>query len=142
MNKILKNTPVTVLGAASKKALPAALFSGFIATACLVIAPAFADGDECRDPVTDWQPKEQLRQKVEAKGWEVKRIKVDDGCYEIKGYDRKGHEIEAKFSPASFEVIEFEIKFNGAGDASDYLDLGPSDSTRQPTKAKPKVTIK
>ena len=123
----------------SKKTQFTALFSGLVATSCLVIAPAFAGGDDCTDPVTDWQPKEQLRQKVEAKGWEVKRIKVDDGCYEIKGYDRKGHEIEAKFSPASFEVIEFEIKFNGAGDASDYLDLGPSDSTRQPTKAKPKV---
>ena len=126
----------------SKKTQFTALFSGLVATSCLVIAPAFAGGDDCTDPVTDWRPKEQLRQKVEAKGWEVKRIKVDDGCYEIKGYDRKGHEIEAKFSPASFEVIEFEIKFNGAGDASDYLDLGPSDSTRQPTKAKPKVTIK
>jgi hypothetical protein len=86
---------------------------------------------------------------VENKGWDVKRIKVDDGCYEIKGLDRNGHKVKAKFSPASLRVIELEIKFDGSGDASDYLDLGIQNSTeksdmnpeKKTSKNKPKATI-
>jgi hypothetical protein len=96
--------------------------TAFIAS-CLLSGTVLAK-DDCTDPVTGWQPKEQLRQIMEDKGWDVKRIKVDDGCYEIKGLDRNGHKVEAKFSPASLRVIELEIKFNGSGDTSDYLDLG------------------
>jgi|TARA_R110001592_G_scaffold274150_1_gene541115 hypothetical protein len=106
------------------------LITAFIAS-CLLSATALAK-DDCTDPVTDWQPKEQLRQIMEDKGWDVKRIKVDDGCYEIKGLDRNGHEVEAKFSPASLRVIELEIKFNGSGDTSDYLDLDVQNGPKEP----------
>ena len=124
----------------------------FIA-ACLLSSAALAD-DDCKDPLTGWQPKEQLRQKMVDKGWDIKRIKVDDGCYEVKGRDRNGHRVEAKFSPASLELIELEIKFDGAGGA-DYLDLGGSgdgggsegkgflkkSSERGALQSKPRVSI-
>jgi hypothetical protein len=106
------------------------LITAFIAS-CLLSGAALAK-DDCTDPVTDWQPKEQLQQMMEDKGWDVKRIKVDDGCYEIKGLDRNGHRVEAKFSPASLKIIELEIKFNGTGDTSDYLDLDIQNSPEKP----------
>lgn len=119
-------------------------------TSCLISGAALA-GDDCTDPAVDWQPKERLRQMMTDKGWDVKRIKVDDGCYELKGLDRKGRRVEAKFSPASLVILELEIKFDGAGDASDYLDLGISNSPEKSdtnlnsnntsSKNKPKVTI-
>lgn len=125
------------------------LMTTFI-TSCLLSGAALAK-DDCTDPVTDWQPKEQLRQMVENKGWDVKRIKVDDGCYEIKGLDRNGHQVKAKFSPSSLRVIELEIKFDGSGDTSDYLDLGIQsnpeksgrnlNSERKASKKKPNATI-
>jgi hypothetical protein len=79
--------------------------SGFIASAVLLSLSlsgyAVADED-CSDPVADWQPRETLRQQVQQQyGWSVQRIKVDDGCYEIRGLDRKGNAIEASYSPAS-----------------------------------------
>ncbi|UZE96149.1 PepSY domain-containing protein [Alkalimarinus alittae] len=100
------------------------LFITAVITSSLLSGAALAK-DDCTDPVKDWQPKEQLQQLMVDKGWDVKRIKVDDGCYEVKGLDRSGHEVEAKFSPASFNILELEIKFTGSGDASDYLDLKP-----------------
>lgn len=107
-------------------------------TSCLMSGVALA-GDDCTDPAVDWQPKERLRQMMIDKGWDVKRIKVDDGCYELKGLDRKGHRVEAKFSPASLEIIELEIKFNGSGDTSDYLGLGlQNDYETRDTKLNPK----
>lgn len=93
-----------------------------VAIASFFVSGALLAGDDCVDPVAEWQPKEELRQMMESKGWQVKRIKVDDGCYEVKGLDRDGHEVEGKFSPATLKIVELEIKFNGSEDASTYLD--------------------
>src|SRR5690606_40075276 len=60
----------------------------------LIAGPALAD-DDCNEPVADWQPREVLQKQLEDKGWQVKRIKVDDGCYEVKGIDRNGNRFEA-----------------------------------------------
>ena len=114
---------------------------------CLVSGVAKADDDDdCTDPVSQWQPREQLGQMMEDKGWDVKRIKVDDGCYEVKGFDRKGNRVKATFSPASLKIMELEIKFNDSADASDYVDFGkaisPMKSGRDKTKTKPTVHIK
>jgi len=86
----------------------------------LIAGPALAD-DDCNEPVADWQPREVLQKQLEDKGWQVKRIKVDDGCYEVKGVDRNGNRFEAVYAPASLKIRELEIKFDGKGDAADYL---------------------
>ncbi|WP_210644497.1 MULTISPECIES: PepSY domain-containing protein [unclassified Pseudomonas] len=99
---------------------------GFIASTALVSVLingyALAD-DDCSEPVSDWQPRETLRQQVEQRyGWSVQRIKVDDGCYKLKGLDRKGNVIEARYSPASLHLRKLEIYFRDDDDARDYLD--------------------
>ncbi|EKT4540101.1 MULTISPECIES: PepSY domain-containing protein [Pseudomonas] len=99
--------------------------SGFIANATLLglLVSGYAlAGDDCSDPVSDWQPRETLRQQVERLyGWRVQRIKVDDGCYELKGLDRKGNDIEASYSPASLRLKTLEVHLRNDGDANDYL---------------------
>lgn len=116
----------------------------------LLSGPAYASHD-CTDPVSQWQAPEQLRQMMTDKGWEVRRIKVDDGCYELKGFDRKGNKVEAKFSPATLKIIELEVKFGDSGDASDYFDFDMQYSPENPasnkptnnkSKTRPKVSIK
>jgi hypothetical protein len=67
--------------------------------------------DDCHDPVADWQPREVLRQIVEGKGWTVHRIKVDDGCYEVRGVDADGNKVEAYYSPASLRIRKLEIYY-------------------------------
>lgn len=94
-----------------------------ITTACaslLATAQVLAD-DSCADPVADWQPRELLRQQVEQLGWSVQRIKVDDGCYEVRATDRLGNKLEAKYAPASLQIRTLEIDFRAGGDASAYL---------------------
>lgn len=79
-------------------------------------------------PVSDWQPRDTLRQQVEQQyGWSVQRIKVDDGCYEFKGLDRKGNAIEASYSPASLRLRALEIRFRDDGDATDDLGNPPTE---------------
>lgn len=73
----------------------------------LLSGAALAD-DDCDDPVSGWQPRENLRQQLEADGWEVYRIKVDDGCYEVKGRNEQGRRVEASFAPSDFQLMEME----------------------------------
>ena len=99
--------------------------SAFIASTALLSVLlsgyALAD-DDCSDPVSDWQPRETLRQNVEQQwGWSVQRIKVDDGCYKLKGAYRKGNAIEARYAPASLRLRTLQIDFGNDGDAGDYL---------------------
>ena len=36
-------------------------------------------GDDCFVPMADWQPRDAVARLAEAKGWMVRRIKIDDG---------------------------------------------------------------
>jgi len=154
MTKTIITLSETPIGKTTGKIMKSTLITTLM-TSCLLSGAAFAS-DDCTDPLTDWQPKEELRQMMADKGWNIKRIKVDDGCYEVKGRDRNGHRVEAKFSPASLKLIELEIKFDGSGDTAGYLDLGKVNSAeksdakfnskdttskKQSQKNKPKATI-
>ncbi|KIQ96529.1 PepSY domain-containing protein [Lysobacter sp. A03] len=103
-------------------------------TAVVMAALAFSGsalaGDDCTDPVADWQPREVLRQQLEQKGWDVQRIKVDDGCYEVRGTDTLGNRFKAEYSPASLQIRELKIKFDGKGGAGDYLDRNPDQKAK------------
>ncbi|WP_281825469.1 PepSY domain-containing protein [Jannaschia rubra] len=70
---------------------------------------ALAD-DDCFVPMADWQPRESVARLAERNGWTVRRIKIDDGCYEIDGRDAGGRPIEVTVHPATLEVIEFEYE--------------------------------
>ncbi len=77
---------------------------------------AFA-GDDCFVPMKDWQPREAVRSMAEAQGWTIRRIKVDDGCYEIRGHDAQGRAFEVTVDPATLAIVESE--FEGDGDRDD-----------------------
>ncbi len=82
--------------------------------AVLQAGAALAD-DDCFVPMTDWQPRESVARLAQDKGWSVRRIKIDDGCYEIEGSDAEGRRIEVKVHPATLQVIKFEYE-DGAKD--------------------------
>lgn len=93
----------------------------YVALAALAVSgPVLADTD-CNDPPGDWKPREELRRQVEQGGWTVHRIKVDDGCYEVRGNDRLGNKVKAKYSPASLRIRSLEVEFGPNGDPSDYI---------------------
>jgi hypothetical protein len=95
----------------------------------LVGTPLLAD-DDCDDPVANWQPRENLRQKLEEEGWKVYRIKVDDGCYEVKGLAPDGYRAEASFAPASLKLMEMEREEDDDDD-DDNEDRGYGNQMRE-----------
>ncbi|MFV1878648.1 PepSY domain-containing protein [Nioella sp.] len=80
---------------------------GFLAV--LPASVALAD-DDCFVPMAEWQPRDAVARLAEENGWTVRRIKIDDGCYEIDGRDAEGRPIEVTVHPATLEVIEFEYE--------------------------------
>ena len=70
---------------------------------------AWADED-CSVPMAQWQPREAVQRMAEAQGWTVRRIKIDDGCYEIDGRDADGRASKMTVDPATLTIqaIEYE----------------------------------
>ncbi len=52
-----------------------------------------------------WQPQEKLAAMLKQKGWDVRRIKVDGGCYEVYALDDKGERVEGYFHPVTLERV-------------------------------------
>lgn len=55
-----------------------------------------------------WQSKETLQAKLEAQGWEVRRIKEDGGCWEAYARDADGKRVEAYFHPVTLEPMPID----------------------------------
>jgi hypothetical protein len=56
-------------------------------------------------PKSGWQPAEKLEKQLTDKGWKVRRIKEDGGCYEVYGLDDKGQRVEAYFHPVTLAPV-------------------------------------
>lgn len=76
------------------------------ATLIFGIAGTAVASDLCTVPEAERQPIEALQQKLESEGWAVKKIKVDDGCYEAYATNAEGNKVEAYFDPKTFELVK------------------------------------
>lgn len=56
-------------------------------------------------PRSGWQPEKKLETQLKEKGWTVRRIKEDGGCYEVYGLDEKGQRVEAYFHPVTLAPV-------------------------------------
>ncbi len=60
---------------------------------------------KCDVPKAEWKPQMELQRKLTAEGWKVRQVKVDNGCYEVYGFDNNGKRIEIYFNPKTFEKV-------------------------------------
>ncbi|MGH6645470.1 PepSY domain-containing protein [Aquabacterium sp.] len=76
--------------------------------ALLAATPALvhAHGDfKCSEPPAEWKKRDELVSKLEKEGWQIRKIKVDNGCYEVYGFDKQGNKKESYFNPKTLEVV-------------------------------------
>lgn len=71
---------------------------------------ALADDYACFVPMTYWQTRDAVHTMIEAQGWTVRRIKVDNGCYEVYARDNNGIGIEVILDPETLAIIKFEFE--------------------------------
>jgi hypothetical protein len=86
---------------------------GFVARLCaaaaftLVASGTQATGFATCDsgPREGWQPQDKLSAMLKDKGWQVRRIKEDGGCYEVYAIDEKGQRTESYFHPRTLAPV-------------------------------------
>jgi hypothetical protein len=78
-----------------------------LAAPLLLAGAAHATGLATCDagPKTGWQPTAKLEQTLKDKGWTVRKIKEDGGCYEVYALDEKGKKLEVYFHPVTLEPV-------------------------------------
>lgn len=76
-------------------------------TLLLALGSAHATGLATCDsgPKESWQPQAKLEQMLKDKGWTVRRVKEDGGCWEVYGLDDKGQRVEAYFHPLTLAPV-------------------------------------
>ena len=84
----------------------------FVRAICLAATLAFAISAHATGAMTcdsgdpsGWQPQSALEEKLVAEGWQVRRIKVDGGCYEAYATTPEGDRVEAYFHPVTLEKL-------------------------------------
>ena len=73
----------------------------------LIALPVWAS-DDCDAPLDRWQTREAVREMAAAQGWQIQRLKIDDGCYEIRGTDAQGRTFKAKIDPETLKVLKMK----------------------------------
>ena len=69
--------------------------------------PAHATGLATCDsgPQEGWQPQAKLEKQLTEQKWQIRRIKVDGGCYEVYAINEKGERVEAYFHPVTLAPV-------------------------------------
>ncbi len=75
------------------------------AAVALFAVPAFAEGSCSKAPASQFQPTSALKAKLEKNGMKVRRIKVENGCYEVYGITASGERTVAAYNARTFEKV-------------------------------------
>lgn len=87
-----------------------------IAAASLMIAatvPAHASSDDvsCGQSASGQQLSVQaITEKVTGMGYDVRKVELDDGCYEVHAINKNGARLELKMHPVTGKVVKSENK--------------------------------
>lgn len=77
----------------------------FVGSTLLIASPALA-ADICTDhPKEQWMTQEQITALAAGQGYEVKAVKEEDGCWEVKG-NKDGARVEAYFDPVTGDLVK------------------------------------
>ncbi len=85
-----------------------------LAAALLLMTGAAQAETRCTVPMIDWQPRDAVARLAAQNGWTVRRIKIDDGCYELIGTDANGRRVEVKLHPGTLAVVTREYNESDA----------------------------
>ena len=59
-------------------------------------------------PKAQWMSEDAIKAKATAEGLDVREVKAENGCYEIKAIDKNGARVERVVNPITGEVVANE----------------------------------
>ena len=77
-----------------------------LAFSCIAVNAAATGLATCDSgPRETWQAQEKLEKILVDRGWKIRRVKEDGGCYEVYAFDEKGERVEAYFHPKTLALV-------------------------------------
>ncbi len=73
----------------------------FLLSAIIAISTAALAEPTCTSPKDKWMKQADFQKSIEAQGYKVKKIKMENGCYELYGHDKDGNRVELFFDPVT-----------------------------------------
>lgn len=70
-------------------------------TAIIAMSTAALAEPTCTSPKDKWMKQADFQKTIEAQGYKVKKIKMQNGCYELYGHDKEGNRVELFFDPVT-----------------------------------------
>ncbi len=62
---------------------------------------------ECtQEPKDKWMSEQDMKTKIEADGYTIKRFATSGNCYEIYGKDKDGKKVEIYFNPVDGTIVK------------------------------------
>lgn len=83
-------------------------YSYLVLSTLLLSASAMASDESSRCSGTqspDAKSAEQVKAHFQARGWEIRRVESDDGCFEIYGLDDQDVRREVYVEPTTLEIV-------------------------------------
>jgi hypothetical protein len=79
----------------------------FLLTAVAVVltGPALAAGKCSTSPKSAWQPQAKLEAQLASKGFKVRQVKVESGCYEVYATNKDGKRENIAFNAETLEQL-------------------------------------
>ena len=111
---------------------PATLRQGLLVLSVGLTALPASAGDDCDAPLNRWQSRDAVRQMAVAQGWQIQRLKIDDGCYEVRGTDAQGRTFKAKIDPETLQVLKLKQDDHPRSRERDRDDKGAEQQSRPP----------
>ncbi len=84
------------------------MFRAFTLTALTVLmaGPALAAGATCSTaPAAQFKPKTVLETQLKTEGLTVRRIKVENGCYEVYAVDKAGKKVNVAYNAETLDKV-------------------------------------
>ena len=81
-----------------------------VAAALAALPLVAAAANECPEiPREKWLKAEEVQARLQARGYDVRSVKRDGGCFEVKAR-KEGKRIEAHVSPADAAIVSEKVK--------------------------------
>jgi hypothetical protein len=79
-----------------------------LVTAGMLFANNTSAADLCQATSGEPKSKEEIKAMLESQGYQVKKLGEEDGCIEMKGFDKDQRRVEVYVHPVSGEIVKIK----------------------------------
>jgi hypothetical protein len=83
-------------------------FLPLLAAVAIALTSGAKAEDLCQPMTGEAKSKDEIKSMLEAQGFQVKKLGEEDGCVEMKGFDKDQKRVEVYVHPVSGEIVKIK----------------------------------